>query len=51
MLIHIDESVHRRLKYLGVDERLSMSEIIRRAVDEYLTKHYGRRRKGGGRHA
>ncbi len=55
-LIYIEETVHRRLKYLGLDENLSMSEIIRRSVDEYLTKHYGRRRssshrKGGGRNA
>ncbi len=50
-LIYLDETVHRRLKYLALDERLSMAEIIRRAVDRYLSQHYGRRRKGGGRNA
>ncbi len=50
-LIYLDETVHRRLKYLALDERLSMAEIIRRAVDKYLSQHYGRRRKGGGRNA
>ncbi len=50
-LIYLDETVHRRLKYLALDERLSMAEIIRRAVDEYLIQRYGHRRKGGGRNA
>ena len=51
-LIYLDESVHRRLKYLALDERLSMAEIIRRAVDEHLGLHYGSKRKrGGGRNA
>lgn len=47
-LIYLEGAVHRRLKYLALDERLSMAEIIRRAIDEYLRRHYGRRRKGGG---
>jgi len=47
-LIYLDERVHRRLKYLALDERLSMAEIIRRSVDEYLGRHYGGKRKGGG---
>ncbi len=50
-LIYLDETVHMRLKYLALDERLSMAEIIRRAVDKYLSQRYGRRRKGGGRNA
>ncbi len=50
MLIYLDERVHRRLKYLALDERLSSSELIRRAVDEYLRRHYGgKRERGGGR--
>ncbi len=49
-LIYLDKDVHRRLKYLALDERLSSSEIIRRAVDEYLRRHYGgKRERGGGR--
>ena len=51
-LIYLEEVVHRRLKYLALDDRLSMAEIIRRAVDEYLGRHYGSKRKrGGGRNA
>lgn len=48
-MIYLDEKVHRRLKYMALDERLSMAELIRRAVDEYLVKHPGRSGKGGGR--
>jgi hypothetical protein len=43
-MIYLGESVHLRLKHLAVDERLSMAELIRRAVDEYLA----RRGKGDG---
>ncbi len=45
-MIYLDEKVHRRLKYMALDERLSMAEIIRRAVDLYLRTPS---RKGGGR--
>ncbi len=48
-MIYLDEKVHRRLKYMALDERLSMAELIRRAVDEYFAKHPGRSGKGGGR--
>jgi len=43
-LIYIDAGVHNRLKHIAVDERVSMAELIRRAVDEYLKKIP---RKGG----
>jgi ribbon-helix-helix CopG family protein len=43
-MIYLEEGTHSRLKHLAVDERLSMSELIRRAVDEYLSKHS---KKGG----
>ena len=43
-LIYIDAEVHNRLKHIAVDERVSMAELIRRAVDEYLKKIP---RKGG----
>jgi predicted transcriptional regulator len=43
-MIYLEEDTHLRLKHLAVDERVSMSELIRRAVDEYLTKHS---KKGG----
>lgn len=43
-MIYLEEDAHLRLKHLAVDERVSMSELIRRAVDEYL-KNYSK--KGG----
>ena len=43
-MIYLEENAHLRLKHLAVDERMSMSELIRRAVDEYLEKHS---KKGG----
>ena len=46
-MIYLDESVHRRLKYMALDERVSMAELIRRAVDQYMAKQSAR--KGGGR--
>jgi hypothetical protein len=45
-MIYLEEDVHNLLKHLAVDERLSMAELIRRAVDEYLKKY---RKKGGGK--
>jgi hypothetical protein len=43
-MIYLEEDTHSQLKHLAVDERVSMSELIRRAVDEYL-KNYPK--KGG----
>ena len=43
-MIYLEEDAHLRLKHLAVDERVSMAELIRRAVDEYL-KNYPK--KGG----
>ena len=43
-LIYIDEEAHNRLKHIAVDERVSMTELVRRAVDEYLKKYP---KKGG----
>ena len=45
-MIYLEENIHNRLKHLAVDERLSMAELIRRAVDEYLKKYPS---KGGGK--
>lgn len=45
-MIYLEEDAHLRLKHLAVDERVSMAELIRRAVDEYLQKHS---KKGGGK--
>jgi len=43
-MIYLEEDTHSQLKHLAVDQRVSMSELIRRAVDEYL-KNYPK--KGG----
>ncbi len=43
-MIYLDEKIHNRLKHLATDGRVSMAELIRRAVDEYLKKIP---RKGG----
>lgn len=45
-MIYLDEEAHARLKHLAVDERVSMAELIRRAVDEFLKKY---KQKGGGK--
>lgn len=37
-LIYIDEKAHRRLRYMALDERVSMAELIRRAIAAYLTQ-------------
>ncbi len=44
-LIYIDREVHNRLRHIAVDERVSMTELVRRALDEYLSKKYPK--KGG----
>ncbi len=46
-LIYIDEEAHNRLKHIAVDERVSMTELVRRAVDGFLKKYpmKGGRRK------
>jgi hypothetical protein len=38
-MIYLEDAVFERLRHLAFDERVSMAEIIRRAVDEYLKKH------------
>jgi metal-responsive CopG/Arc/MetJ family transcriptional regulator len=46
-MIYLEENTHSRLKHLAVDERVSMSELVRRAVDEYLKKYQKRSRRAG----
>jgi histone H3/H4 len=43
-MIYLEDAVFERLRRLAFDERISMAEIIRRAVDEYLKKNT---KKGG----
>ena len=38
-MIYLDKSVHTQLRHISIDEQVSMAELIRRAVDEYLKKH------------
>ena len=45
-MIWLDESIHTRLKHLAVDQRVSLAELIRRAVSDLLKKH---EKKGGER--
>jgi len=45
-MIYLDEKVHIRLKHLATDGRVSMAELIRRAVDGYLKQLP---KKGGGK--
>ncbi len=48
-MIYLEEETHSQLRHMSVDERVSMSELIRRAVDEYLSKRGVSKRKGGKR--
>ena len=43
-MIYLEDAVFERLRRLAFDERISMAEIIRRALDEYLKKNP---KKGG----
>jgi len=45
-MIYLEDAVFERLRRLAFDERISMAEIIRRAVDDYLSKHS---KKGGNK--
>jgi hypothetical protein len=35
-MIYLEEKMHERLRRLAFDERISMAEVIRRALDDYL---------------
>jgi len=48
-MIYLEEEIHNQLRHIAVDEQVSMSELIRRAVDEYLSKRGVSKRKGGKR--
>jgi len=43
-MIYLDKGVHTKLKYLAVDQRVTMAELIRRAVNEFLKQKKGGRR-------
>ncbi len=46
-MIYLEEETHNQLRHMSVDERVSMSELIRRAVDEFLSKRGVGKTKGG----
>ncbi len=48
-MIYLEEETHSQLRHMSVDEKVSMSELIRRAVDEFLSKRGVGKRKGGKR--
>lgn len=48
-MIYLEEESHSQLKHMAVDEKVSMSELIRRAVDEFLSKKGVSKKKGGRR--
>ena len=48
-MIYLEEETHSQLRHMSVDEKVSMSELIRRAVDEYLSRKGVSKRKGGKR--
>ena len=45
-MVYLDEKVHERLRVMGFHQRVSMAELIRRAVNEFLKKSPN---KGGKR--
>jgi len=38
-MIYLEDAIYERLRRLAFDERISMAEVIRRALDDYL-KNY-----------
>ncbi len=46
-MIYLEEEIHRQLRHMSVDDGISMSELIRRAVDEFLSKKGVGKKKGG----
>lgn len=45
-MIYLNREIHQRLKHMAVDERVSMAELIRRAIDDFLRSHTSRSRRG-----
>jgi hypothetical protein len=44
-MIYLDDDAHMKLKYRALEERVTMAELIRRAVEAFLKKS----KKGGRR--
>ena len=45
-MIYLEPEMHERLRLLAFDERVSMAELIRRAVTDYLKAHPSSRKRG-----
>jgi len=45
-MIYLEDPVFERLRKLAFEERISMAELIRRALDEFLKKY---KKRGGHR--
>jgi predicted transcriptional regulator len=43
-LIYLSDETRQRLKHMAVDDRVSMAELIRQALAEFLDKRKGGRR-------
>jgi hypothetical protein len=39
MLVYLETNTHRRVGHAAQDQRMSMSELVRKAIDEYLERH------------
>jgi len=46
-MVYLDEKVHDQLRTMAFDQRVSMAELIRRAVDKFLPKRGVSKKKGG----
>ena len=46
-MVYLDEKVHERLRDIAFHQRVSMAELIRRAVDGFLPKRGVSKKKGG----
>lgn len=47
--IYLDEEETRALRHLAAEERCSMAELVRRAVDQYLARRLGEDKDWGER--
>ncbi len=47
--IYLDEEETRALKHLAAEERCSVAELVRQAVDQYLARRLGEDKDWGGR--
>jgi len=46
-MIYLEPDMHEQLRLLAFDGRVSIAELIRRAVADYLKTHRPTRKRGG----